>query len=253
MLRRLLRYLERHAAPFPIAVLDASSPEIQEHNSLLLAGTSLAPRHHRFAPGTPLAETVSMAVRAIETPFCSLMPDDDIPLPGGLAASLAFLRQHADFVATQGYHAAFCEHGTVFRLLGIPEWCPSIDDDEPLPRLYHYARRYQPIAFAVYRRAVLQRSFAAAAEVGNLLFMELLQAFAAVSEGKIARLSVLYRLRREDGSVVPRRKVNIFNQFVDDPEALLREYRAVSRPVAAALPRARTKARAARMRARALS
>jgi glycosyltransferase domain-containing protein len=221
----LLRYLTHHEARFRIIVLDASNPSDQRRNATMLAQIPLAAEHRGFRPGAPLAETVSTTLSDVETPYCSLIPDDDLLLPGGLAPALNHLRRHSEFAAAQGYNVAFLPYQNGIRLISIAEWCPTIGDERPLARLYRYARRYQPINWAVYRTAALKRSFAPTVgiDVDNLMMWELTQAFLAVREGKIARLPMLYRLRREDKSVVPRRQLHIFHQFAAQPEKLLHD------------------------------
>jgi len=220
----LLRYLARHEARFRIIVLDASDLRNQERNTAILAQLSLA-EHCNFVPGAPFAEMVSTALNDVETPYCSLIPDDDLLLPGGLAAALRHLRGHPEFAAAQGYNVAFLPYQNGIRLIDTVEWCPTVGEERPLARLYHLVRRYQPINWAVYRTEALQRSFAPTVgiDVDNLMMWELTQAFLAVREGKIACLPMFYRLRREEGSVVPRRQLHIFHQFVTQPEGLLRD------------------------------
>ena len=221
----LLRYLERQQARFRIVVLDASNPHDQELNATTIAGLALDAEHRRFESGAAFAETVSTALNDVETPYCSLIPDDDLLLPGGLATALNHLRRHPEFAAAQGYNPGFLPHQGGIRLLGIEEWSPTIDDERPLARLYHFVRRYQPINWAVYRTTALQRTFAQTVgiDVGNLMMWELTFAFLAIREGKVARLPTLYRLRREERSVVPRRQLHIFHQFVAQPEKLMND------------------------------
>jgi len=221
----LLRYLAHHKARFRIVVLDASNASDQKRNATLLAQLPLAAEHRNFSSGAPFAETVSTALGGVDTPYCSLIPDDDLLLPGGLATALNYLRRHPEFVAAQGYNVAFLPYQNGIRLIGILEWCPTIGDERPLARLSHLARRYQPVNWAVYRTAALQRIFAPTVgiDVENLMMWELTMAFSAVREGKIARLPMFYRLIREEESVVPRRQLHIFHQFVAGSEKLLRD------------------------------
>jgi glycosyltransferase domain-containing protein len=221
MFAQLAHYLARHRTSFAIVVADASRIEDQVENAKTLASLPLAATHRRFTPGALFAETVVRSVAEIETRYCSIIADDDVILPRGLAASLAWLREHPDFAAAQGYHIGFLPHQDGLWLIDVPEWIPNIDEDSPLARLAHYGRRYQPVAFAAYQTEVLLRSFRAVLNVRNPLFMEKTQAFLAVFEGKLARIPVFYRLRREEGSVVSRQRVHIFHQFLASPEKLL--------------------------------
>jgi glycosyltransferase domain-containing protein len=220
----LLRYLAHHEAGFPIVVLDASDEEFRERNAAAVAGWPLNADIRAFAARLPFYETVAAGVAAVETPYCAIIPDDDLVLPDGFGMALEFLRRHADFAAAQGYHLSFIPDQDGIRLLDIAEWCPGIEDERPLVRLYRYARRYQPVVYGVYRTAVLNHSFAAVLCLGNPMLRELAQALLTVAQGKIARLPLLHRLRRDDQSVIARERLHVFWQFLADPEQLMRDY-----------------------------
>jgi glycosyltransferase domain-containing protein len=220
----LLRYLARHRAQFPIVILDVSDRKTQEANARQLAVTPLNIVHRRFSTAAPVYETICAGLAEVETPYSSLLPDDDILLPDGLASALAFLREHPDFIAAQGYHIGFAPHQDGIRLINIPEWCPSIDQDSPLERLFHLARRYQPVCYAVYRTDALASSHASAIGLDSRVLSEKTQAFVATCVGKLARLPVIYRFRREEMSILSRDQVHVFGQFLVSPEKLARDY-----------------------------
>jgi glycosyltransferase domain-containing protein len=226
MLARLLRYLANQGALFPIVVLDASSQDIQEQVGRIVTEQPLRAKHRRFPAAARHGDVVRAALAEIDTPYASLLPDDDLVTPGGNDAALAFLRQHPDFIAAQGYYIGFTELDAETRLTGIQDANPSVAEATPLQRLIQYAERYQPMVYAVYRTAALRASFAAPVGIQNVMLLELLQAFLAIREGKLERVPIVYTLRRDDGSLRARRSIHPFWQFVDSPQRLLSDYAA---------------------------
>ncbi len=224
LLARLLRHLSAQAIPFPVIVLDASRSPIQSENAAMISALPLRAEHKSLSSGCALGEAAYQGASCVTTPFCSILPDDDILQLGGLEASLDFLRKRRDFVAAHGYYVGFSEHGETLQLTDLQDWCPSVDAEEPLHRLYRHMARYQPMTYAVYSTETLLRSLRAARQLQNLLLFELSQAFLAIREGKLARLPLIYKLRRNDGSLHARRKLHVGWQFLQNPEKLLSDY-----------------------------
>ena len=218
-----LRFFRDCGLAHPIVVADSSDPADAQAVRDACAGIA---RHRRFDPAIGAAEKFITTLRAVDTPFVVMTPDDDVTFPHAIDAALAHLRQNPDFIAAHGYVLRFGMHDEAFDIHNVSGFAPSIGHDEPLQRLYHLIRRYQPIIWAMFRTETVTAAMQAASGVEGLIFQELTFAASAALAGKIARLPVVYSMRGMEESMSRLEEIHPLFWFLRDAEGFFEKYRA---------------------------
>jgi glycosyltransferase domain-containing protein len=165
------------------------------------------------------------AVAAADTPYVAMMPDDDITFPRSIERCLEHLVAHEDTVAAHGYVLDIAIRSGEFDMPAVRWFSPTIGEDDPLQRLYHLLRRYQPFVWAVFRRDALLLALQRAQDAKLIFAQELTILATAVLLGKVARLPVIYTMRGEEVSGAPQAQWDPFFTLLDDSEMLGTEYR----------------------------
>lgn len=98
-LARLLDYLEREKADFPIVVLDSSEEPAREQNGEDIAWSHLSVQRVTYPPDLHPFLKMRDGVKHVGSPYCSICADDDIVLLPGLRACVALLDGRREAVA----------------------------------------------------------------------------------------------------------------------------------------------------------
>ena len=194
----LLQFLHSNDVSHRLFVANSSEPSQADALSDALGGSVDL---RRYASEMPVAEKYLTAVKAVETEFVCLIPDDDITFPHAIDACLAYLQTNRDAVAAIGYVVDFGIHDGVFDIRRVRYFTPTIGADEPLQRLYDLVRRYQPFLWAVFRTEALVAALEASLKMDIIVFQELTIMNAAAAQGKIARLPHIFSLRGMEKSL----------------------------------------------------
>lgn len=102
-LGRLLRYYARARFPHRLAIGDASDPEQAARNQQAigsLRGTIAI--DYQASPGLSSGAALEQMSRAVSTPYCAFLGDDDFLCPGMLERCMEFLDAHAEYGAAHG-------------------------------------------------------------------------------------------------------------------------------------------------------
>jgi len=219
----LLSYLEKQQATFQILVLDSSHPEERELNQQTVANSGLNLDYNEFDVSTHPFDKFRAGVDMVETPYCSLCADDDIPLVSGIDASVDKLKADSDFSVAHGYYFQFAHQTKALNLASITYYTPDNDEEEPVARVHTLMRHYQALTYGVYKTGVLQNIFQSVEPVSSLLGRELLSSALAVVQGKIARLNCFY-MGRNLGPSSGHVHWHPLEWSIKSPEGLFAEY-----------------------------
>ena len=210
---RQLHFLQGNKFVHRIIVLDASEPE---NSAAVRSACSGIAEFRHFAPQYRMADKLAVAVAGVATPYVALIPDDDIVLPQAIAAAIAFLDGHRDFVVAHGYFVAFRAHDDDIDMHQVIGFTPSIVDEQPLKRLYNLFRRYQSFYWGVFRTGIFRSAVAAACAMQVVAFRELTAMSTAILQGKVARLRFVYALRGQVKSHAAVHQSHPFFYFLRD-------------------------------------
>jgi glycosyltransferase domain-containing protein len=249
-----LRFFRDCGLAHPMVVADSSDPA--DAQAVRDASAGIAQFRH-FDPSIGVIEKFMAVLRTIDTPFVVTAPDDDVTFPHAIDAALAHLQDNPDFTAAHGYVLRFGTYADNFDIHKVSAFAPTIGHDDPLQRLYHLIRRYQPIIWAVFRTEIFAAAMQAARSVDGFIFQELTFAATVTLRGKIARLPVVYSMRGKEESMSPLDQIHPLFWFVRDGGEFFEKYRAyrdalarrIRREALAAKPiRARLRARVGMLR-----
>src|SRR6202035_2522611 len=127
--------------------------------------------------------------------YLVMTPDDDVTFPHAIDASLAYLEDHPDYTAAQGYVLRFGTDDKRVDIHRVFGFTPSIDDVQPLHRLYHLMRRYQHFLWAVFRTDAYVAAMRKAQLVEGTVFKEMMVSSVITLEGKVARLPLIFQMQ----------------------------------------------------------
>lgn len=216
-LRALLRYFQLAGIDYKILVLLSGDEDTLSKEIFF----SLDVTFLQYDKDADFYHKVREGLRQITTPFVAMCTDDDLVLRDGLSKSAGFLLQNQDFSACQGYHAMFLEEANTVNLASIAYYTPSLLSDLPFDRFKDLISRYQPVCWAVFRTECMLKITREWKRYENLVFNELLWSATAVALGKVARLPLIYCLRRLD-------PINLsghpFFALVESPKSFFQDY-----------------------------
>lgn len=221
-LGQLLRFLARQGTPFPVLVLDSSRDDVRAANRDAIRAAGVDAQHIEFDPAIPPFEKFWRGTERVETEFASFCADDDLLLVASLEPILAFLAGHPNCAVAHGWYFAF-RLAEVFELTGVAYCGSSIDDPQPLDRLYRLMRSYEALTYGVYRTALLRRILARVQGVKTNMARELLGSALAVIPGTAVRLPVLYHGRAMGPSLYVS-DWHPVDYLISSPERLFEEY-----------------------------
>ena len=218
---RQLRFLRDNGFEYPIVVLDASDDDQAE---VVRSACVNVAEYRRFDRSFRLVDKLATVVPVVATPYVVLVPDDDIILPGAIAAALTFLQDHPDHVVAHGYFLSFGIEHPDFDIHRVIGFTPSIEEASPLARHYHLFRRYQSFYWGVFRTNVFADAVTAARVMNVVLFRELTVMSTSVLQGKVARLPMVYALRGAAASHAAIHDSNPLFWFLRDAQSFFTSY-----------------------------
>lgn len=226
-LARLLSYLARLHADFPVLVLDSSGPAAQLVNKDTVVKCGLNVRYETFDTAVSPWEKFWRGSELVRTPYCSLCADDDLVLPASLGPIVQHLEAHPDFSVAHGWYFTFYNNAH-FGVTSSVYRGASLDQDDPIARLFALFKNYEAVTYGVYRTSVMQSVLRDVQGLGSLLGRELLGGALAITMGKIARLPVFYYGR----SLAPSQPYHHWHPLdflMSAPDGLYRDYAAYRR------------------------
>lgn len=218
-----LRFFRDIGLSYPILVTDSSAPDAALQVRTAAQGIA---KYSHFPASLRMADKLLRAISEVNTPFTVICPDDDIMLATSIDRALAFLSANKDYVAAHGYILDLALHDTHVDIHGVCGFTPSIEHNDPLRRHYHLMRRYQPFYWAVFRTDALRMSLSWAVRSDTIMFRELTVMNAAILQGKVARLPIIYQFRGTSASLTPIRQSHPLYWFLSSPQSLLTAYKA---------------------------
>lgn len=189
---RQLNFLRRNGVRERVIVLDASGDAAAQTVRAACDGFA---EYRRFDPSFRMADKLAAAAADVQTPYVHLVPDDDLILPHGVDAAVAFLDANPDFIVAHGYFLSFARHEDDIDIYKVIGFTPSISDDNPLRRHYDLFRRYQSFYLGIFRTPIFAAAVSAACAMPVVLFRELTVMSTSILQGKVARLPLVYALR----------------------------------------------------------
>ncbi len=218
-LSRQLRLFQR--SPFPVIVADSSDPKNAARVRAAVPGFV---RYQAFATESTLYDKLEMALLGVETPFVLVVSDRKITFPHAVDSLLAHLSAHEDHIAAQGYILGYADREATIDINRVIWFTPTIEEKDPLQRLYHLMRRYQSRAFGVFRVSPLLSAMTQARRVEGALFQEIFLMNALALQGKMARLPLILSLQSEERSFNLPTRNNPFYWFLDDIGSFFTHY-----------------------------
>lgn len=201
-LNKLLAYLGREQAKFPILVLDSSSTDNKEKNQQIIKTLDLPITYIDYDQNTKPFDKFHDGVSRVKTSFCQLCADDDLILVKELEQCVAQLKQQPDASVVHGYYFTFLECSAQGGI-DIPQilyYSPTIDAAEPLARLRNLFSQYQALTYGIYRTPILANILKTIKNVDRILARELLASALAVVYGKAIRLPLFTHGRNQGAS-----------------------------------------------------
>lgn len=223
LLSRLLDYLEREGADFPVVVLDSSHDEARRANADRIARSALSVRQVVYSTDLHPYLKVKEGVRLVQTDYCSVCADDDLVLLPALRSCLRLLGREPETCVAHGIYFNFSE-GRSLDLSYIVYSGPSLLADDPLVRLKEMFAAYEAVFYGVYRTPVLQAVFRRVGELQTALGRELVTAALTAVSGKIVRIDEFY-YGRSTGQSLFYEDWHPHQILVASPEILMQEYR----------------------------
>ena len=121
----------------------------------------------------------------------------------------------------QGYHLSFSEKKKDIFINDLIYFTPSIEATDPVVRLKELYLRYQPIAWGVFRRRSLIKTWDMVSDKDCHFFNEMAWSSGATINGKIKRLDNIFCFRRAGPTHL--RGHPVFG-FLDNPETFVHRY-----------------------------
>lgn len=132
-------------------ILDGSINAAQDNRRLC---ESSGVEYHHYAADVHVVERLESGLRMVETPFASILADDDVLNPRAYHECVAFLSQNPNYSLAHGRYLEFSQTATT---PGYPQ--RSHEHNSPLDRLFDFLSDYQPNFYGVYRTGILRACF----------------------------------------------------------------------------------------------
>lgn len=192
-LRRCVSWFARLG--MPIIVADSSeSPSLAEGERAAVAAYL-----HRPGGFEIYLVKLAEAVEEVATPYVALCADDDLILPAGLAASIAFLDRNESHSFAQGYAYLYQVLGRRLAVWPMPYHAHEVPHEDWRDRV---DTATSTVYYGVQRTAVLRRSLGFLARAGlaplgadAIGLIDFAMTVIAAREGKFRRVPVPFALR----------------------------------------------------------
>lgn len=225
LLRRLVAYYGASAPGMPLLILDSSAPDVTEQNAAMMAQYSPLGRHIAFPTTIPMAEKLSLGLANVTTPTASLCADDDVVFPKALPPAIEVVTRQKDYVCAHGVYINFQQIEDSSLLISMEYAGRSNIAEHPGARIFRLCQHYESLFYGVFRTSDLQEIFKESAVLPSLHFQELMQSIAALTKGKVMRLTHFYAGRRSGPVAEPERtRWQTYYWFADDADELIAHY-----------------------------
>ena len=224
-----LRLFEASGVTRAIVVADSSDSELAPD---VRAAVGTRADWQAYPATGGVFDKLAQVIDTITTPFVALASDRKITFPHALDAALAYLMEHDDYVAAQGYVVGFSRRNNDLDINRVIYFTPTLAAGDPLQRHYDLMRRYQSWQFSVFRVEPLAAAVGLAKSVAGKVFQEVVFMNALALQGKMARLPQVISLQTTETSFYPPRRNDPFYWFLDDPRSFFRHYVAYRRRLA---------------------
>ncbi len=192
-LARLLNYLEREQALFPILVLDSSTSQFKsEVKQIAQARAGLSIRYLEFDEAIKPFDKFYEGLCQVETEFSQLCADDDFIIVPAINDCVTELKSNPLASVVHGYYFAFSEREVQggMDITHILYYSATIGSPQPLHRIKELFNHYQALTYGVYRTSILVKILRSIKSVEQILARELLASALAVVYGTAVRLPV---------------------------------------------------------------
>ncbi len=226
-LQRLLKYYADLRCPFLLVIGDASDPPERRANEETVRRLPARLRiDYRIDSGGPGASPgvgtiawMNRTLKALDTPYCVFVADDDFVVPKALEEAVAFLEAHPDYSIVHGEAAVFraLNNGPRARIVYGDYPQKSLSEELASERLFRHLSADTGMEFSVKRtsQAVLCWQSIQELRLDNR-FGELLVSSLGVIQGKTMKLNRLYMLREAHSQMTSVRSKDLFD-WVADP------------------------------------
>jgi glycosyltransferase domain-containing protein len=222
MLARLLAYLARQKAGFPVLVLDSSDDAAKAANAALVGGLELDVRLLSYETTITPFEKFWRGSEEVRTEFCALCADDDVIMLDAIPSLVRFLRRHPAVSAAHGLYFTFyvTDHIGITSIVYAGR---SFGGRKRLTRLIDLFRRYEAVTYAVYRTGVMRSVLREVLPMRSMLARELLGGALTVVAGTVARLPIVHYGRSLHPSG-PYQHWHPIDFLISSPQALFDDY-----------------------------
>lgn len=223
LLDRLLGFLERNKAPFPIVIFDSSRSELLEVNRARAEASPLDVTFMAFPPNIHPYDKFHEGAQTIKTAYCSMIADDDLVLLPALANCLAALKQAPDAIGAHGTYFNFIEDRDYFNISYTVQRHSALNQPTPFKRLLWLMRHYDVMMYAVFRTPVFVAKWKGCDRLKTTLLAEIWSGLSAAAAGNILRLDEFY-LGRSTGESLSPAMWHPHQIFCQSPQALFQDY-----------------------------
>jgi len=173
-------------------------------------------------PGLNSTQAYEKLADLVNTPYVTLLGDDDFVLKAGLLECCEFLSKNPEYIAANGKAWVFeVENGEAYGTVDItgayPQ--PMINASSASDRLLFHMRHYTVTLFSVFRLEAWQEIWRDVSLIKDRAFgSELLPCGLSVALGKVAHLDCLYLMRQSNNQryIEPE-----FDLWITDPKWFL--------------------------------
>lgn len=216
-----LRFLKEAGCSYRIIVADSSDDD--EASKVRAACEGFAD-YLRFDSKLSLCDKLALVASEITTPYVLPSADDDICLLDALDALLDRLDNAPEVAAADGYTLNYGVNGSDFDIHGVSFYTPSVTDPDPLQRLYHLVRRYQPFFFSVIRTDAWIAALNIIQPIDSAAFEEVCMMSVITLQGGVVRVPVVLHLRGMERSLSPVTDSHPFYWFLNDAQSFFHSY-----------------------------
>jgi len=171
-----------------------------------------------YGSDMPILERWLDGLKNTDTELVGIVADDDIPHPEGYRKCIEFLQANKEYNVAHGTYTGF-EINNHNKINYYSCYKPfSIEDDNPIQRLYNFLNNYVPITYAVYRTEVLKTAFQEvvdSVDSDDYHWFELLLGCIPVVLGKVKYLNYPYYARNY-GVSIQRPSIIYYRLFYDE-------------------------------------
>ena len=195
-LQRLIAYYRSRGFCGQILVLDSSLDNLRLDERNFVGEVRLI----NYCSDISLLNKVADGITHVETPYLQLCADDDFIDTDGIAACQEFMDSAPDYSAAQGrciHFSIAIERGHAQPKLIRDEPLVSLDDDDPVKRLFAHLTDYRPTHYALQRLDQVKTNYATCMKLDDPSDQtrEISPSIKCTLMGKVKRIDIAYEFR----------------------------------------------------------